>query len=355
VCARVVPSGDALMLTCPRDGCEAAAHVVCLAEHFLRTSSSSSSSRSSASTSFAADTAASTSRPANLPNEEEEEEEEEEEDADTILPVEGRCPACRQAVRWIDLVRELSLRLRGANEVEALLRPARTTTTANKRRSGGRRKEAEASAEAGDGDGDGDGDMGDTEDAQGGNNGSAMPRSDGTGSESRRRRGREEEEQGQEGGRRKKKKKKKKARADTPSADDDAARISGDDYRDGGDHDESSNDNGCALSLSSRMSSCDARVADYGAVGALAPSPAAEEEEGEEEDDGGWRYIDEDDDGNGNDNGDSDDAMSVASSAASDVSRFGAGDARAGVAGGARRLEIVIEDSEDDMADVLAL
>ncbi|EEY21477.1 GIY-YIG catalytic domain containing protein [Verticillium alfalfae VaMs.102] len=41
---------------------------------------------------------------------------------EAVLPVAGRCPSCRSEVRWDDLMRELSLRVRGEGEVDKLLK-----------------------------------------------------------------------------------------------------------------------------------------------------------------------------------------------------------------------------------------
>lgn len=46
----------------------------------------------------------------------------EENDDDVLLPMEGSCPKCGGAVRWGDMMRELTLRARGQKEVDKLLR-----------------------------------------------------------------------------------------------------------------------------------------------------------------------------------------------------------------------------------------
>lgn len=46
-------------------------------------------------------------------------------DKESILPVEGRCPKCHGPLRWGDMMTELTLRLRGAKEVDKLLKKQR--------------------------------------------------------------------------------------------------------------------------------------------------------------------------------------------------------------------------------------
>jgi structure-specific endonuclease subunit SLX1 len=74
-----------LFLICPLDGCRAVSHLACLSRAFL----------------------------------------EEENKGDAFIPVKGTCPGCRTKVSWITLIKELSLRLRGQEEVELLFKPKR--------------------------------------------------------------------------------------------------------------------------------------------------------------------------------------------------------------------------------------
>lgn len=46
----------------------------------------------------------------------------EESNADVILPMEGRCPKCDGAVRWVDMMKELTLRTRGQKDVDKILK-----------------------------------------------------------------------------------------------------------------------------------------------------------------------------------------------------------------------------------------
>jgi structure-specific endonuclease subunit SLX1 len=68
---------------CPNLGCESVTHLTCLSQHFLK------------------------------------------DEEDELVPVKGQCPTCKAAIRWVNIVRELSLRLRGQKEVEKLLKGKR--------------------------------------------------------------------------------------------------------------------------------------------------------------------------------------------------------------------------------------
>jgi structure-specific endonuclease subunit SLX1 len=68
---------------CPNPGCESVTHLACLGQHFLK------------------------------------------DDTDALVPVEGQCPTCNAELRWIDQVKEISLRIRGQKEVEKLLKGKR--------------------------------------------------------------------------------------------------------------------------------------------------------------------------------------------------------------------------------------
>jgi structure-specific endonuclease subunit SLX1 len=47
------------------------------------------------------------------------------EEHDSILPIAGTCPKCHGPVKWGDMMTELTLRLRGAKEVDKLLKKKR--------------------------------------------------------------------------------------------------------------------------------------------------------------------------------------------------------------------------------------
>lgn len=86
VCDQSIDSKPALVLICPEQECRAASHLNCLAQHFLR----------------------------------------EEAGESLVLPISGRCPRCQSMLRWIDLVKELSLRLCGEAQVAKLMKKPKT-------------------------------------------------------------------------------------------------------------------------------------------------------------------------------------------------------------------------------------
>ena len=67
---------------CPHDSCIATSHLLCISNHFLKT----------------------------------------EKQKDLLVPTVGQCPNCRRQTQWIDLVKEVSLRLRGGKEVVSLMK-----------------------------------------------------------------------------------------------------------------------------------------------------------------------------------------------------------------------------------------
>ena len=94
VCDESIDSKTALVLICPEQECRASSHLNCLAEHFLQ----------------------------------------EETDKSLVLPISGECPHCQSRLRWIDLVKELSLRLCGEAEVARLMKKPKTRTRKVSRR-----------------------------------------------------------------------------------------------------------------------------------------------------------------------------------------------------------------------------
>jgi len=73
---------------CTNDGCEAVGHLLCWKRHFMPRTTS-------------------------------------EGDDDDILPIQGRCPKCQGEIQWVDMMKELTLRLRGKTEVQKLLKTKR--------------------------------------------------------------------------------------------------------------------------------------------------------------------------------------------------------------------------------------
>lgn len=83
VCQKGLEDGAGFYTICPKPGCETVTHVTCLSKHFLK------------------------------------------DDEDSLIPINGTCPSCKTELRWIDVVKELSLRMRGQKEVMDLLKSKR--------------------------------------------------------------------------------------------------------------------------------------------------------------------------------------------------------------------------------------
>jgi structure-specific endonuclease subunit SLX1 len=89
------PSQD-LVATCPAEDCTATSHLTCLSRHFLTC----------------------------------------EGEKRLLLPTHGTCPECFTHSRWIDIAKELTLRMRGKKDLEKLLKKARI------KKSQGRKKDS---------------------------------------------------------------------------------------------------------------------------------------------------------------------------------------------------------------------
>lgn len=83
VCKGELEHDAGVYAICPNTGCESVTHLTCLGKHFV-------------------------------------------EDADSVVPIKGDCPSCNAELRWVDVVKEVTLRLRGQKEVEKLLKVKRT-------------------------------------------------------------------------------------------------------------------------------------------------------------------------------------------------------------------------------------
>ena len=90
VCGQGIQTPALMALVCPNGECRAASHVVCLASKFLR-----------------------------------------DEGQGDLLPVDGNCPSCKSQLQWTRLVTEMTLRIRGKNEIERLKKKPRKLKTKN--------------------------------------------------------------------------------------------------------------------------------------------------------------------------------------------------------------------------------
>lgn len=89
VCKEYMPPGEGVYALCANDGCEGVGHLSCWSRHIIP------------------------------PRERQ----------DNFLPVDGRCPKCSGEIQWVDMMKELTLRMRGPKEVDKLLKKKRATKT----------------------------------------------------------------------------------------------------------------------------------------------------------------------------------------------------------------------------------
>lgn len=84
ICRTDLEHDAGIYTICPNPDCEAVSHLTCLSKHFLSSA-----------------------------------------DEDALVPIAGSCPSCHAEHKWVDVVKELSLRMRGQKEVEKLLKKKR--------------------------------------------------------------------------------------------------------------------------------------------------------------------------------------------------------------------------------------
>ncbi|RYP77423.1 hypothetical protein DL771_001218 [Monosporascus sp. 5C6A] len=84
VCGEDLPPGQGLYAVCSNTGCEGVGHISCWSRHMLG-----------------------------------------EKNNDHVLPITGQCPKCKRNLVWGDMMKELTLRIRGPKEVDRLLKKPR--------------------------------------------------------------------------------------------------------------------------------------------------------------------------------------------------------------------------------------
>lgn len=94
ICRKTLPSDGEMSLVCPNTNCTAVGHVGCFAAASLS------------------------------------------DDDESLVPIEGECPECGSHLRWIDLVKELSLRMRAPGQVDKILKEKKTAKAKANERSG---------------------------------------------------------------------------------------------------------------------------------------------------------------------------------------------------------------------------
>ncbi|OOF94356.1 hypothetical protein ASPCADRAFT_51673 [Aspergillus carbonarius ITEM 5010] len=82
--ATIIPSED-LAVVCPQTNCHCISHLLCLSTKFLDSAR----------------------------------------EPDQLVPIDGNCPLCDSIIQWSTMMQELSLRSRGRNEVQTILRKAK--------------------------------------------------------------------------------------------------------------------------------------------------------------------------------------------------------------------------------------
>ena len=82
LCKHDLKHNAGIYAICPNTECESVTHLTCLGKHFV-------------------------------------------EDSDSVVPIKGNCPSCNTELRWVDIVKEVTLRVRGQKEVEKLLKVRR--------------------------------------------------------------------------------------------------------------------------------------------------------------------------------------------------------------------------------------
>jgi structure-specific endonuclease subunit SLX1 len=89
ICHEAMAHGEGIYAICTNSGCEGVGHLDCWSRHMLPS-----------------------------------------QDGENILPMQGTCPKCQGPVSWGGMMTELTLRLRGAKEVDGLLKKKKRGTSA---------------------------------------------------------------------------------------------------------------------------------------------------------------------------------------------------------------------------------
>jgi structure-specific endonuclease subunit SLX1 len=91
VCKKEADTSTSIMLVCPIDFCQTVSHLSCLASKFLAEGG----------------------------------------DEDALVPIEGTCPGCHSTITWSAMMKELSLRLHGEEELKTMFKPKRKRKSDN--------------------------------------------------------------------------------------------------------------------------------------------------------------------------------------------------------------------------------
>jgi len=85
VCKKDVDVHQSVVLICPVETCCSVSHMSCLSQRFLA----------------------------------------EDANKDAFIPIEGTCPSCHSSIKWSEMIKELSLRMRGEEEIKTLFKAKR--------------------------------------------------------------------------------------------------------------------------------------------------------------------------------------------------------------------------------------
>jgi structure-specific endonuclease subunit SLX1 len=91
VCKKPADMSSSLILVCPIEACQSVSHLSCLSNKFLTEGS----------------------------------------ELETLVPLEGTCPGCRSCIKWATMIKELSLRTNGEEELKLLFKPKRKRKSDN--------------------------------------------------------------------------------------------------------------------------------------------------------------------------------------------------------------------------------
>lgn len=91
VCTKEADIASSLILVCPIESCQTVSHLACLSQKFLT----------------------------------------ETVEQDALVPIDGTCPGCRNSIKWAAMMKELSLRTNGEDELKLLFKPKRKKRSDN--------------------------------------------------------------------------------------------------------------------------------------------------------------------------------------------------------------------------------
>jgi structure-specific endonuclease subunit SLX1 len=91
VCKKEADTSKSLILVCPIESCHTVSHLACLSERFLAEGGG----------------------------------------QHALVPIEGTCPGCHSPVRWSTIMKELSLRIHGEEELKTMFKPKRKRKSDN--------------------------------------------------------------------------------------------------------------------------------------------------------------------------------------------------------------------------------